>query len=87
MNEYQKILEQEYALVDIPKGILWTTKELATTIFSVIPIPAYTNKDLIYMTPDIESWQQIFIKQLEGKNFLMYKDFMKAVQRKKCLLY
>ncbi|WP_073023863.1 hypothetical protein [Lutispora thermophila] len=67
LNDYREILEREYALVDLPKGVLWTTEELATTVFSEIPIPAYTNKDLIYMVPDIETWRKIFIKQLDGK--------------------
>ncbi|MGM9987628.1 MAG: hypothetical protein ACI35O_10415 [Bacillaceae bacterium] len=67
LNVYKKILEKDYALTDIPKGILWTTEELATTVFSEIPIPAYTNKNLIYMSPDLETWRKILVKQLDGK--------------------
>ena len=36
---YQQELERNYALNDLPKAIVWTTGELATTIFSEIPIP------------------------------------------------
>lgn len=68
LKEYQEILENEYELKDLPKGILWTSEELATDTFSNIPIPAYTNEDLIYMSPDPESWRRIFIEQLDGKN-------------------
>lgn len=67
LDDYQKILENEYALRDLPKGILWTNEELATTIFSDLPIPAYTNKNLIYMSPDVVTWRNILIKQLDGK--------------------
>lgn len=67
LNKYQKILENQYALTELPKGILWTTEELATKVFSDIPIPAYTNKDLIYMSPDIETWRKILVRQLDGK--------------------
>lgn len=68
LNEYQKILENEYALTELPKGTLWTTEELATKVFSDIPIPAYTNKDLIYMSPDIEAWRKILVRQLDNKS-------------------
>jgi hypothetical protein len=67
LADYQKTLEEEYALMDSPKGVIWTTQELATTVFSDIPIPAYTNKDLIYMSPDLTTWETIFEKQLDGK--------------------
>ncbi|WP_018665525.1 hypothetical protein [Heyndrickxia acidiproducens] len=75
LNEYQKILEKQYALTELPKGILWTTEELATTVFSKIPIPAYTNENLIYMTPDLESWRRLFLTQLEGKELPNIKSF------------
>jgi hypothetical protein len=67
LKGYQQVLESEYALSDLPKGILWTNEELATTVFSEIPIPAYTNKNLIYMSPDIVTWRNILVKQLDGK--------------------
>lgn len=67
LDDYQKILENEFALGDLPKGILWTNEELATTIFSDLPIPAYTNKNLIFMSPDLVTWRNILVKQLDGK--------------------
>ena len=67
LKEYQEVLKNEYDLTELPKGILWTTEELATTIFSDIPIPAYTNKDLIYMSPNLESWRKLLVRQLDGK--------------------
>lgn len=75
--EYQQILEREFSLKDSPKAVVWTTEELATTVFSEIPIPAYTNRDLIYMTPDIKTWQHIFEKQLDGKELLTVRQFYK----------
>ncbi|MDT0739587.1 hypothetical protein [Staphylococcus chromogenes] len=33
LDEYQHILKRDYDLVDLPKGILWTSEELATTVF------------------------------------------------------
>ncbi|WP_100010247.1 hypothetical protein [Lentibacillus sediminis] len=78
LENYQKIMEQDFKLIDSPKGIVWTTEELATTVFSDIPIPAYTNKDLIYMSPDIETWQEIFKRQLDGKSLPNVQSFYKS---------
>lgn len=75
LKEYQHILEVNYALSDTPKAIMWTTKELATTVLSTIPIPAYTNKDIIYMSPDLLAWRQLFIKQLDGKSLPHIQKF------------
>lgn len=77
LNEYQKVLEKEYALKDSPKAVVWTTEELATSVFAEIPIPAYTNKNLIYMSPDIKAWQNIFEKQLDGKELPAVRHFYK----------
>ncbi len=66
LKEYQHLLEKKYKLSQIPKGVLWTTEELATSVLSDIPIPAYTNKDIITISPDIKAWRKLFVKQLEG---------------------
>jgi len=65
--DYQRSLMQQYELNELPKGIIWTSEELATSIFSEIPIPAYTNENFIYITPDLEVWKRIFTEQLDGK--------------------
>ncbi|WP_404452045.1 hypothetical protein LG329_17090 [Virgibacillus necropolis] len=66
IEKYQRIMVEDFELIDPPKGIVWTTEELATTVFSDIPIPAYTNKDVIYISPDLSTWRKLFIKQLDG---------------------
>ncbi|TWT00945.1 hypothetical protein [Planomicrobium sp. CPCC 101079] len=68
LNEYQLLLEEEYALVNKPKGVVWTSAEVATSIFSELPIPAFTNKDTIYITPDVKAWRKLFIQQLDGND-------------------
>ncbi len=65
--KFQNELEQNYALKDVPKGIVWTSEQLATNIFSQIAIPAFTRKDIIYISPDLTSWRKLFISQLEGQ--------------------
>ncbi|MGD6966391.1 hypothetical protein ACQCVP_08185 [Rossellomorea vietnamensis] len=68
LEEYKNILAAEYELVDIPNGIVWTNKELATTVFSSTFAPAYTNKNAIYFSPDTQEWKELFLKQLEGRS-------------------
>lgn len=75
LEKYQKIMVENFELIDLPKGIIWTTEDLATTVFSDVPIPAYTNKDLIYMSPDLSSWRKLFIKQLAGRKNPIVEKF------------
>ena len=67
LKSYQQILEQNFELTTIPKGVLWTKGELATTTFSTIPIPAFTREDFIYMSPILKEWQNLLVSQLDGK--------------------
>lgn len=67
LKSYQQILEQDFELTTFPKGVLWTTEELATTTFSTIPIPAFTREDFIYMSPILKEWQNLLVSQLDGK--------------------
>lgn len=78
LNEYQIILEKHYGLTELPKGVIWTNEELATKVFSNIPIPAYTNKDLIYMSPDIETWRNILLRQLDEKELPDVRKFFES---------
>lgn len=75
LSEYQKILEKDYALTELPKAFVWTSAELAMTVFSEVPIPAFTNKDVIYMSPDLAEWRQLFLKQLDGKDLPHIEEF------------
>ncbi|GAQ18153.1 elongation factor Tu [Oceanobacillus picturae] len=73
--KFQSVLEKDFALRDLPKGIVWTSEELATTTFSNLPIPAFTNKDLIYISPDLPNWRRLFVDQLEGRENANIKTF------------
>ncbi|RDW19906.1 hypothetical protein [Oceanobacillus chungangensis] len=86
LKNYQKILEEQYALNDLPKGVIWTTPELATNAFSDIPIPAYTNKNLIYMSPDIAYWRKLFLQQLEGKQLPKVQYFYENYSEKELFI-
>lgn len=82
LDKYQLILENQFELKDKPKGIVWTSKELATNVFSDVPIPAFTNKDIIYFSPDLSSWKSLFIKQLEGEEQPEIKRFYENMSEK-----
>ncbi len=40
--------------------------ESATKLYSTIPLPAYTSRDLIHITPLIETWKDIFLSTTKG---------------------
>lgn len=79
VNEVSARVRKKYALKDLPKGIIWTSEELATKVFSNVPIPAFTNKDFIYISPDLTSWRKLFISQLEGRNYPKVKKFYENI--------
>ena len=82
LDEYQFILADKYALSSMPKGIVWTTEELATTVLSTLPIPAFTSKHIIYMSPDLQAWRKLFVKQLDGQNLPHIQSFYENYSEK-----
>lgn len=78
LNDYQQILQADYALNDLPKGVVWTTEDLATEVFSSLPIPAFTNEDLIYMCPDITVWRNLLVHQLDNKELPSLHKFYES---------
>lgn len=85
LKPYQFKLEAEYHLKELPKAIVWTTTELATETFSQIPIPAYTNRDIIYFAPDLEEWKRLFLDQLKDKNLPEVRRYYKTISEKHVL--
>ncbi len=65
-ESYQELLVKEFDLREFPKAIVWTTSENATSVFSKVPVPAYTNRDTIYMTPSVQEWRAFHLSQLDG---------------------
>ncbi|TYS16640.1 hypothetical protein FZC78_11665 [Rossellomorea vietnamensis] len=52
----------------MPRGIVFHDLTSATQLYSTIPLPAYTSRDLIHFTPLIETWKDIFITTAKGVN-------------------
>ncbi|WP_245840385.1 hypothetical protein [Terribacillus saccharophilus] len=85
LSAYQSVLQTKYKLVDLPKAIIWTTPELATSVFSELPILAFTNKDIIYMTPELSAWKTLFLKQLEGQDYPEIRAFYEQISSNQVL--
>lgn len=64
-QSYIHYLKKNYQVTDLPQAILWTDLETATKILRDCPIPAYTNEVRMVMTPEIEVWKTIYLRQLE----------------------
>ncbi|TQR21692.1 hypothetical protein [Psychrobacillus vulpis] len=75
LKGYQQVLEKHFQLTTLPKGVIWTNAELAMTTFSNIPIPAFTREDFIYMSPQVEVWQNLMVAQLEDKEMVDIRTF------------
>lgn len=66
LDDYIAYLKKEFAVRELPKAILWTSGHTATSEISSIPIPAYTNEFRTVITSDLDTWQAIYLKQLDG---------------------
>lgn len=66
IDEYVHFLEREYAVEELPRSIVWTTRTIATRLVSGIPLPAYTNDFRVMFDPDLEDWRDIYLAQLDG---------------------
>lgn len=66
LEKYLDYLQTAYSVADLPRAILWTDAETATQQISDIPIPAYTNEFRTVFCSDLESWREIYLKQLDG---------------------
>lgn len=67
LEQYKERLVHEFELKVLPKTIVWTTSENATTVFSKVPVPAYTNEETIFMSPSVDEWRRFYVSQLEGE--------------------
>lgn len=81
LNAYIDFLKKEYQVIELPKTIVWTSGEVATKLISDIPVPAYTNEYRIVMAPSLETWREIYLKQLDklGDNQKI-EDDVKTIQ-------
>lgn len=66
LNEYLKHLEENYMVAEFPRSVVWTDFESAVFCVSDNPLPAYTNDYRIVITPDIEVWKSLYLKQLDN---------------------
>lgn len=65
--QYESFLKENFELIDMPTSIVWTSRENATTVFSSVPVPAFTKKHTIYMTPSVHEWRAFYLSQLENE--------------------
>ena len=51
LESYQAALNKMTIIEEPPRGIVFHDLESATKLYSTIPLPAYTSRDLIHLTP------------------------------------
>lgn len=64
---YKELLMKSFKLIETPKTIVWTSSKNATTVFSKVPVPAFTNRDIIFMSPNVQEWREFYLSQLIGE--------------------
>lgn len=66
LEAYIGFLREKYAVRELPRAIVWTSREAAAELLSDIPVPAYTNEFRVIFCPDPAVWRDIWLSQLEG---------------------
>lgn len=66
LEEYLHFLRTRYEVRSLPRAIVWTSAEAATSLLGSIPVPAYTNDYRVVLTADLSAWRDIYLRQLEG---------------------
>ncbi|MEW4327094.1 hypothetical protein Q0N12_10505 [Rossellomorea marisflavi] len=56
----------EIASFQSPRGIIFHDLASATQLYSTVPLPAYTSRDLIHITPLVETWKGIYLSTTNG---------------------
>lgn len=63
---YITVLQEKYAVEELPNIIVWTSHKTATKRLSEIPLPSYTNELRIVFCPELRVWREIYLSQLKG---------------------
>lgn len=66
LEAYICFLQAEYQVEELPRCIVWSDPDIASRLVSDIPVPAYTNEFRVMFTPDLEAWQTLYLRQLDG---------------------
>lgn len=66
LTAYLEHLRSQYDVTDLPGAIVWTSAHIAAQCISHIPIPAYTNELRTIFCPELDSWREIYLHQLDG---------------------
>ncbi len=66
LSRYITVLQEKYAVKELPSTIVWTSYKTATKRLSDIPVPAYTNERRIVFCPELRVWREIYLAQLKG---------------------
>lgn len=65
IENYIHYLTTYFQVKELPNAIVWTNQDIACELISDIPIPAYTNEYRIVFDSDLDTWKEIYLKQLE----------------------
>lgn len=79
LNTFSESLK-EFTSFENPRGIVFHDLKSATELFSDIPLPAYTSRELIHINPLIEVWKDIFMATVKNKNSSKPKRYYSSLE-------
>lgn len=65
IDAFSSCLMEHFAVRELPRAVVWTDAETATTLLSDIPVPAYTDEFRTVITADFDAWKKLLLQQLD----------------------
>lgn len=79
LNTFSESLKELTSFAN-PRGIVFHDLKSATEIFSDIPLPAYTSRELIHINPLVEIWKDIFMSSVKNKKSLKPERYYSSLE-------
>ncbi|WP_079528363.1 hypothetical protein [Halobacillus hunanensis] len=80
LNDFAHDLEK-LTTFDYPRGIVFHDLKSATELYSEIPLPAYTSRDLIHLSPLTEVWKGIFLSSTKGQDVTKAVEYYSSLEQ------
>ncbi|MBQ9265230.1 MAG: elongation factor Tu [Clostridia bacterium] len=66
LSNFIGLLKSKYKVQSLPRCIVLTSARTATELISDIPIPAYTNDYRVVFVPQLDTWKNTYLRQLDS---------------------
>lgn len=78
LTQYLAFLKETYAVTELPRAVVWADMETATHLISDLPVPAYTNEYRTVFCPELDTWRNLYLCQLDSLNSSEIREYYES---------